>query len=681
MEAPPTSRCPPEAGPFTRPAWALEGRRLGRYRLGPSLGRGGMGEVFRAWDTLLDRQVAIKTLAAPDPAAILRFMKEAQLQARVSHPNVCRIFDVDVSDNVPFIAMQLVPGPSLAQAAPGLSPREAVEILATVAVAMHSAHRVGLIHRDLKPSNILLERSPAGPWVPYVADFGLAKDLAEEGLTLAHGVLGTPSFMAPEQKAGEGELIGPPTDVYALGATLCAVLDLDRRGGGEERTRPGRAPLAEATGSQPSWPGLPRKLRAILVRCLEDRPQDRYATAGALAEDFRRYLDGEPLLAYRPDWFRRARRRVRRHPAWTASLCISLLLGVAFALWSSRLAAASQRRTVLALRFAHDAKELETRMALARLYPPHDLRPLLAGMFEGVTEIQKDIAHLGPEARGPGNLALGRVYLSMRYLEPALASLEAAWDGGYRTPEVAYALCRTHSEFYLRVTEHEQLGDLPPAPGTAARHLQAARDFLAQAAGASWEPQELCCARILTFDHRGAEALAMARALFLKNRWLHEAKVEEARALASLGLERQRAGDARGALDHYRLADAAARAAQAIAPSDVTGWLASADWRFRWLETPGLPPEEALRMWKETEGLLDTALTIRPGNPRAISGKVHVILARARLLKALGRDPRPELARAERFLHAAQHHPFFRWLVPVKEDLIGRTRKELARLS
>jgi serine/threonine-protein kinase len=185
-----------------------------------------MGEVFGAWDTLLDRPVAVKTLNAPNPNAIIRFMKEAQLQARVSHPNVCRIFDVDISDNVPFIAMQWVKGPSLSVAAPELRLEEAVEIIASVALAMHAAHRVNLIHRDLKPSNILLEKSPAGAWIPYVADFGLAKDLEEEGMTLGSGVLGTPRYMAPEQFRGQGGLIGPRTDVYALGATLRAILDV-----------------------------------------------------------------------------------------------------------------------------------------------------------------------------------------------------------------------------------------------------------------------------------------------------------------------------------------------------------------------------------------------------------------------------------------------------------------------
>jgi eukaryotic-like serine/threonine-protein kinase len=295
----------PGPAPSSRPPWALEGRRLGRYRLGPSLGRGGMGEVFEAWDTLLSRPVAVKTLNVPHPAAILRFMKEAQLQARVSHPNVCRIFDVEIADSVPVIAMQLVRGPSLYHVAPDLSLEEAVEILATVAQAMHAAHRVNLIHRDLKPSNILMERSPAGAWVPYVADFGLAKDLEDEGLTQTQGVLGTPTYMAPEQRRGEAALVGPQTDIYALGATLCAVLNLDRRN--PVRAVNGTTGSYGETGPLPRWSGIPRPLRTILRRCLEERPRDRYPTAAALAEDLRRFLDGEPLAAEHRGWLRRAR--------------------------------------------------------------------------------------------------------------------------------------------------------------------------------------------------------------------------------------------------------------------------------------------------------------------------------------------------------------------------------------
>jgi len=650
----------PEPGAATQPPWARDGRRLGRYRLGPALGRGGMGEVFEAWDTLLNRPVAVKTLNVRHPAAILRFMKEAQLQARVGHPGVCRIFDVEVWEGTPFIAMQLVRGPDLHEAAPRLSMAEAVAILERVAEAMHAAHGLQLIHRDLKPSNILLERSPSGGWLPYVADFGLAKDLAEDGLTQDASVLGTPSYMAPEQ--ARGARVGPATDVYALGATLCAVLGLERR-------------------DRAGWDGLPSRLRAILERCLEERPEDRYRSADALAEDFRRFRAGEPLQAEGRGWTRPFLRMLRRHPAWAASLAITVLLGGGFAAGAARLHAAARRRTVLALRFATEARALENQIGLERLHPPHDLRPVRARMTQGLIRIEADIAGLGPEALGPGNLALGRGYLAMRDLEPALAALERAWAAGYRTPDVAYALCKTHCDFYIRALDQAQLGDRPPAAGRAEAELEAARTFYALSAGAAWEPPELCGARILNFQGRSAEALALARDLAARYPSFYEAVVEEAYALGTLGYQHQRRGDARAAQALYRQAEAAARRAQAIGRSDITGYLAAMDWRLHWLENPGLGPAEALPVWAQAEQLVDVVLAIRPENPRALSAKVHIILGRARAVRATGRDPGPELARAERFLDRAEPDPGFRWLLAGKRRLIALTRERLARLS
>ena len=211
----------PADPPSTQPEW-LDGHpsSVGRYVLGPVLGLGGAGEVREAWDVVLCRTVALKVLRRMEPVGLIRFLHEAQIQSRLVHPNICRIYDVDNSGGVPKIAMQLVRGPTLSQVAPELTVREVVVILAQVAEAIHAAHRLNLIHRDLKPSNILLERSPEGRWVPFVCDFGLAMALDEPSLTLGPGLLGTPAFMAPEQSRGERRLVGPATDVYALGATL-----------------------------------------------------------------------------------------------------------------------------------------------------------------------------------------------------------------------------------------------------------------------------------------------------------------------------------------------------------------------------------------------------------------------------------------------------------------------------
>jgi serine/threonine-protein kinase len=265
-----------------RPPWlATSSRRIGRYVLGPSLGRGGMGEVFAAWDTFLGRLVALKLILGGGATALLRFMQEARLQARVDHPNVCRVLDVDIEGDQPFISMQIVKGPSLSQVQ--LEQREILAVMRQVADAVHAAHRLNLIHRDLKPGNILLERNAAEGWTPFVCDFGLAKDLGADSLEVSQAGAGTPAFMSPEQLFLNGAEVHVASDVYGLGATLLQALagNLPQRGG-----------TAEEGLAVPD--DLPKDLQAILRRCLAWDPQDRYPTAAALAEDLRRYLDGSP---------------------------------------------------------------------------------------------------------------------------------------------------------------------------------------------------------------------------------------------------------------------------------------------------------------------------------------------------------------------------------------------------
>ncbi len=201
-----------------QPAWlSAQSPREGRYVIGPLIGQGGMGDVHEAWDVVLCRTVALKILKAVEPAALIRFMHEAQIHARVVHPNICRIYDVDNHQGTLRVAMQLVHGANLEQIRGELSLKEAITILALVAQAVHVVHRLNLVHRDLKPSNILLERDAQGGWVPFVCDFGLAMALDEPAMTFTHGVIGTPAYMAPEQMHGDRHRISPATDVFALG--------------------------------------------------------------------------------------------------------------------------------------------------------------------------------------------------------------------------------------------------------------------------------------------------------------------------------------------------------------------------------------------------------------------------------------------------------------------------------
>jgi hypothetical protein len=253
--------------------------------------------------------VALKFVAA-EPDQLEQLMREARAQARVEHPHVCKVFEVSPEGDRPFICMQLIDGETLERAAPGLGPRALASLLADVADGVEAAHRLGIVHRDIKPGNIMVERSPGGEPHAYVMDFGLARDVAT---TLSHGVVGTPAFMAPEQARGDAHEIGPRTDVSGLGATLFAALTGEPPFDGTSVMQV----LAAVVEREPPrlrarLPGAPPALELIVATCLAKDPARRYASAGALSADLRRYLAEAPIEARPPSLRDRLARRVRR---------------------------------------------------------------------------------------------------------------------------------------------------------------------------------------------------------------------------------------------------------------------------------------------------------------------------------------------------------------------------------
>jgi sugar lactone lactonase YvrE len=285
-----------------------------RYELGELLGSGGMATVHRATDQVLARTVALKFLRDEGPAAIARFQREARAQARVDHPHICRVYEVGELRGRPFISMQLIEGATLATVAAEMTVERKVETMRLVALAVQAAHDAGLIHRDLKPTNILVEKGEAG-WKPFITDFGIAREASEPGLTVTGQVLGTPQFMAPEQALGKKGAVDARTDVYALGATLYAILaGVPPFTGGNVS----EVLLRVVEGDPPSLrtrdASIPVPLETIVMRCLSTRPEDRYATARALADDLGRFLAGASLEARRPGFLPRLRKMVRKHP-------------------------------------------------------------------------------------------------------------------------------------------------------------------------------------------------------------------------------------------------------------------------------------------------------------------------------------------------------------------------------
>jgi serine/threonine-protein kinase len=329
---------PVSPAPADPPPQAPAGPRVGPYELLEQIGQGAMGAVHKARHVGLNCLVALKTVQPGilllEGEAQVRFRTEATAIARLDHSNIVRVRDYGEHDGQPYFSMELIDGQSLAQKLRSgpLPERDAADLVWTLALAVAYAHEKGVIHRDLKPANVLLTAEGA----VKLSDFGLAKLLdMDDGQTQMKTVLGTPSYMAPEQARADGKAVGPLADVYGLGAILYEAL---------AGRRPFRADTKEETLCQvqtqepipPSRlrPGLSRCLEAICLKCLEKDPQRRYASAAALADDLERYLQERPTVARPLGPIRRGVKAVRRQPILAAGglLCV-VGLGFALTFW------------------------------------------------------------------------------------------------------------------------------------------------------------------------------------------------------------------------------------------------------------------------------------------------------------------------------------------------------------
>ncbi|MCC6678383.1 MAG: tetratricopeptide repeat protein [Phycisphaerales bacterium] len=321
------------------------------YEVESLLGRGGTGLVYRGRHLRLNRDVAIKVLREGTHAEVdklERFLREAEAVAGLQHPNIVQVYDISEFGGQSYFTMELMEGGSLAQKLAGVPQpaRDAAELVVTLADAVQVAHDRGIIHRDLKPSNILL----AGDGTPKITDFGLARRAEGDAidLTLAGTPIGTPSYMSPCQAQGRISAIGPPTDIYSLGAILYEMLTGRPPFHGESPADTVRQVINDPP-VHPSRlnPRVPHDLETICLKCLEKEPERRYVSALALAEDLNRFLRGEPIAARRAHALERSWMWARRRPAAAAlyaALALVAVLSVAIVLRSVQ---AGYRRAAL----------------------------------------------------------------------------------------------------------------------------------------------------------------------------------------------------------------------------------------------------------------------------------------------------------------------------------------------
>ncbi|MEZ4296909.1 MAG: protein kinase [Polyangiaceae bacterium] len=546
-------------------------------------GEGGMGRVF-ANDPRLHREVAIKLVRGDDPELTRRLIAEARAQARIDDERVCKVFEVGEVDGHVYIAMQYIAGQTLGAMAPDLGPDELAMILRDAARGAHEAHRAGIIHRDLKPSNILLERGDDGSLRTFVLDFGLARS-NPDGTSVTAAGIGTPHYMSPEQARGDARL-DRRADVYSLGATLYHVLC-------GEPPIPGSNLLdvlhnvatVEPRPLRAVAPTIPADLAAIAHKCLEKDPSSRYASARALADDLDCFLNGDPVTARPVTWLSRTRRWIGKNRRLTATLTAAALAVLIALGWGIRTRRRAVQREEQARKFAGAAAEVEALSLYSNLSRLHDVRKDRARIRERMDALATEMTAAGPDAEGPGHLALGRAALALGNDEEARAHLESAYKAGIRSPQAAFSLAVVLGNQYQSARlAAARLRDKAQRDSRLRAAEQRFRDpaiaHLREAEGEGAPSPRYIEALLASYEGRLDDALHLLDAMDSAPPWFYEAPKLRGDILSLRALERWSSGDKAGARSDFESGRAAFARATAAAESSPAVWLASANLEY-----------------------------------------------------------------------------------------------------
>ena len=564
-----------------------------RYEFLCLIGRGGMGSVYKAKDKRIHRLVALKFVRGDDDKLLRRFLQEARSQARIDHPNICKVLEVGEVENKPYIAMQYIEGESLQHAKKDLSLEQKVLLTKETAEALHAAHQAGIVHRDIKPANIMVEKRTDGEWHPVVMDFGIARDNNDTGITESGTVLGTAAYMSPEQARGEVKRLDRRTDIYSLGATLFDLLA-------------GRPPfVAKSTADMlmlvmmedpPSLrklnPNIPDALDTIVNKCLAKEPEERYGTARELAEDLGRYVAKDSILGSKVSFTARLRWKARHNKplaATTVAFFSALVLLVAggtrnFVLnrrlkqeaagQAQRLKERAEKRAQLSQRLGQEITKMEWLLRSARQLPLHDLEHEKGIIRKQMERLKGDLLKQGDEASGLIHYALGRGHLALHEYPEALAELQAAQKEGQDDAELHYALGVVMGKHYEEAMHKARLSGggawaIKQLKEIAPKYLKPALDSLARARVRETDTPDFLEALILHYQGKEEESLAQLRRVKAQAPWLYETDKLQGDIHHERALHGRDGGQYAEAEKEFSLAVAAYEAAAQVGRSDA----------------------------------------------------------------------------------------------------------------
>jgi len=623
-------------------------RRLGRYQLIAFLGRGGMGKVYKAYDPKLKRHVALKLLYRDDPLLIKRFTREARAQASIDHERVCRVFEVDEADGIPYIAMQFLDGAPLDRLKEHLPIRRKVAIFRQVVEGVQAAHDVGLIHRDLKPSNILVSLDSRGVFQAHVVDFGLARGGQDCGLTQDGALVGTPAFMAPEQIDPSLGTIDRRTDIYALGVSFYQWLtqrlpfEAEHSAGLFEKIR-----TAEPVPPRKWHGGVPRDLETIVMKCLEKAPSRRYPSAKALGEDLKRFLQGDPIQARPKRLLYVLGKRIRKYPFRFAGVLV-LLAALA---WAGHSAWSASVRERFAQDFTAMVKDIEAEIRFIHLSRRHDIQPEIQRLKTRMNRIAANLEEGGALAIGPGNYALGRGYLALGQETLAKDHLETAWESGFRQPQVAFYLSKAYQNLYREALWPAELIAEEQARQRRIETIrqtfrEPAKRFMTLSDGMQPDGEVYLEALLAFYESDLNAALALMDAAPRPLPWQHEGLLLKGDIYRARAIQRDRRGeksealdDLTAALDHYN------RAAN-IAASDPAVYRAIGEIHRSKAQVAFFESGDLASVFREGQAAVDLAISVQSSDPKTLvlAAKLANLWAEYRLARTI--DPTAQLDQA-----------------------------------